>query len=212
VQLLGAEPGQATAFRHPLGFDDFGGGQVGVPDGPHLARAQQVGQRAQRLLDVGAGLGVVELVEVEVVDAEAAQGPFDGGDDPAPGVAAPVRAGAHRAVALGGEDDVVAAAAQGLPDDPLAFAVAAVDVGGVDGGDAVVEGPVDDADARVGVGVAVGAEHHRAQGERAHLDAGPAEGSGLQRSLRRSCAVGCAGGPCIPPPRRISPGIRPRRR
>jgi hypothetical protein len=55
---------------------------------------------------------------------------------------------------LGGEDDVVApAAGQRLADDLLGLALG-VDVGGVDEVDPGVQGPVDDPDALVVVGVA----------------------------------------------------------
>ena len=48
-------------------------------------------------------------------------------------------------------------------------------VGSVDEVDAGVEGPVDDADGVIVIGVAPGAEHHRAQAQRAHHHAGAAE-------------------------------------
>jgi hypothetical protein len=51
-----------------------------------------------------------------------------------------------------------------LADDLLGFA-GGVDVGGVDEVDAGVERAVDDADRVVVVGVAPGAEHHRAEAE-----------------------------------------------
>jgi hypothetical protein len=79
------------------------------------------------------------------------------------------------AVDLGREDDVVAAAAgERLGDDLLGLA-ARVDVGGVDEVDPRVERAVDDPDRLVVVGVAPGAEHHRAEAQRADLHAGTAE-------------------------------------
>ena len=60
---------------------------------------------------------------------------------------------AHLAVELGGEDDVVAAAFEGLADDLLVLALA-VDVSGVDEVDAGVERGVDDPDRLVVVGLA----------------------------------------------------------
>lgn len=150
-----------------------------MTDGSHLARAEEIGQGAQSLLDIGARIGVVvDLVEVDVVDAKTAQGRFDSGDDPAARIAAPVGVWPHRAAELGGEDDVVAAAAQCLPDDLLGFAVAAVYVGGVDEVDPVVERTVDDAHALVVVGVAETPELHGAQGVRADVNAGAAEWAG----------------------------------
>lgn len=54
---------------------------------------------------------------------------------------------------LGGEDDLVPAALEGLPEVALGAAEAAVDVGGVEEGDARVEGGVDDGAGRLGVEV-----------------------------------------------------------
>ena len=80
----------------------------------------------------------VDLVEVDPVGAEAAQAGFALLDDPAARVAELVRAVAHRAVHLGREHDLVAAAFERLADDLLGLA-ARVDVGGVDEVDAGVE-------------------------------------------------------------------------
>ena len=68
-------------------------------------------------------------------------------------------------------DDVVAAALESFADDLLGLALG-VDVGGVDEVDAGVERAVDDADGLVVVGVAPGAEHHRAEAHLADRDAG----------------------------------------
>ena len=156
-----------------------------------LARRDEVGQRAERLVDVGVGLGAVDLVEVDPVGAEPAQAVLDLAHDPAARVAELVRVVAHRAVDLRGEHDVVApAAGQRLADDLLGLA-ARVDVGGVDEVDAGVERAVDDADRLVVVGVAPGAEHHRAEAERADLHAGAAERAVLHARRRyRSGATG----------------------
>jgi hypothetical protein len=56
-------------------------------------------------------------------------------------------------------------ALEDLADDLLRLA-GRVDVGGVDEVDAGVQGAVDDADGVVVVGVAPGAEHHRAEAQR----------------------------------------------
>jgi hypothetical protein len=75
-------------------------------------------------------------------------------------------------VDLGGQDHVVAApAGQRLADDLLGLA-ARVDVGGVDEVDAGVERAVDDLDRPIVVGLAPGAEHHRAEAEGADLHPG----------------------------------------
>ena len=129
----------------------------------------EVAQRAERLVDVGVGLGAVDLVQVDPVGSQPPERVLHLRDDPAPRVAALVGVVAHRAVDLGGQHDVVApAAGQRLADDLLGLA-ARVHVGGVDEVDAGVERAMDDADALVVVGVAPGAEHHRAEAERADL-------------------------------------------
>jgi hypothetical protein len=78
-------------------------------------------------------------------------------------------------VHLGGQDDVLAAAAGQRPADDLLGLPAPVDVGGVDEVDPRVERRVDDAHGLVVVGVAPGPEHHGAEAEGADLDAGAAE-------------------------------------
>src|SRR5580692_6490062 len=145
----------------------------------------QVRQRGQGLLDVGVGVRPVDLVQVDVVGLQAAQRVLDLGHDPAARVAALVRVGAHRAVHLGREHDVVAASLQRLADDLLRFA-GGVPVGGVDEVDPGVEGLVDDAGRVFVVGIAAGPEHHRAERVGADLDAGPAEGAVLHESLLTS--------------------------
>jgi hypothetical protein len=124
----------------------------------------EVGERAERLVEVGVRVRAVDLVEVDVVGAEPAQRVLDLGDDPAPRDPAPVRILTHRAEHLGGEHDVVATAFERLADDLLGL-TGGVDVGGVDEVDAGVEGAVDDADRVVVIGIAPGAEHHRAEAE-----------------------------------------------
>ena len=50
-------------------------------------RRDEVGERAERLVDVGAGLGAVHLVEVDPLGLQAAERGFDLLHDPAPRVA-----------------------------------------------------------------------------------------------------------------------------
>ena len=180
-RLLGVESREAAPLGDPLGLDDVGGVGLRRADRADLAAADQVGQCGEGLLDVGAGVGAVELVEVDVVGLQATQRVLHGGDDPAPRGALLVRvlagrAAEHRAAELGGEHDLVPAPFQGLADDVLGVAVG---VGGVDEVDAGVQRLVDDA-GRVLGGIAHGCgEHQGAQGVGADLDAGPAEGAVL---------------------------------
>ena len=69
---------------------------------------------------------------------------------------------------------VAPAARERLADDLLGLP-ARVHIGGVYEVDAGVERPVDDADGDVVIALAPGAEHHRSQTQRGHLDAGPGE-------------------------------------
>ena len=146
-----------------------------MPGVADLPGVDQVGQRGKGLIDVGRRVRPVNLVKVDVVGTEPAQAVLALPDQPAARVATLVDVLAHGAVRLGGEHDAgPAAAGQGLPDDLLRLA-SRVHVGGVDEVDAGVQRPVDDPDRLLMVGIAPGAEHHRAQAERADLDAGGAE-------------------------------------
>ena len=172
--LLGDEALELALARDPLRLDDLARGEGGVPEVADLALMDEVGERDERLLDVGVGARPVDLVEVDPVRAEPAQRVLDRAHDPAARAALPVGVVAHRAVELGGQDDVVAAALQRLADDLLGLP-AGVDVGGVDEVDAGVERGVDDADRLVVVRVAPGAEHHRPEAHLADRDAGATE-------------------------------------
>jgi hypothetical protein len=136
----------------------------------------EVGERGQRLLDVGVRVRPVDLIEVDVVGLQAAQRVLHLGHDPAPRVAPLVGIIAHRLVHLGRQDDVVAAPLECLAHDLLGLAVG-VGVGGVNEVDPRVKRLVDDADRVVVVGVADGPEHHRAQCVGTDLHAGPAKGA-----------------------------------
>ena len=104
----------------------------------------------------------------------------------------------HRHEELRREHDVVATTLQGLTDDLLRHA-AGVDVGGVDEVDPGVEGVVDDADGVGAVVVAPGAEHHRAQAQRADRDTGPSQQSVVHVLLLvvRVARVGSAAGDVV---------------
>ena len=112
-----------------------------------LALGDEVGERADGLLDRGAGVDPVLVVEVDVVGAEPPQRSLDGGPDV--GRAAVHHAGAAARVRdqaeLGGDHDLVAPTRDGAADELLAVE-GAVDLCGVDVGDPEVEGAVDGAD------------------------------------------------------------------
>jgi polysaccharide pyruvyl transferase WcaK-like protein len=123
-------------------------------------------------------------VQVDVVGTEPAQALLHLMHDPAPRVAAAVRALAHREVHLGGENNVVAAALQRLADDLLALA-GGVHISGVDEVDALVQGGVDDPDAVGMIRVADCTKHHRAEAMHADLDPSRAESAVTHRMLLR---------------------------
>jgi hypothetical protein len=75
-----------------------------------LALVDQVGQRGQRLLDIGGGVGPVHLVEIDPVGLQPPQAVLDRRHDPAARVAAAVGPVAHGKVHLGGQHDVAAPA------------------------------------------------------------------------------------------------------
>src|SRR4051794_16480221 len=84
---------------------------------------------------------------------------------------------------LGRQHDVVASPArERFGDDLLRFALP-VDVGGVDEVDTGVKRRMDDADGLVVVGIAPGAEHHRAETELADRYAGATEWAMLHGTI-----------------------------
>ena len=95
-RLLGAEALEAALARGPLRLDDLAGGEGGRADVADLALVDEVGQRAERLVDVGVRVGAVDLVEVDPVGVQAPERVLDLGDDPAPRDAAVVGVLAHR--------------------------------------------------------------------------------------------------------------------
>ncbi len=167
--LVGArEPSGAGA---PTRLASCAAVNVDVPTAPHLAGGDELVERSERLLDrrrrgrVGAsGTGRCGRRRAGAGCRSHACGP-SARDRPRC-----ARVVAHRVAALGGQHDPVAAAAQRLAEDLLGHAVV-VDVGGVEQRDAGVEGDVDHPMALGDVGVAPRPEHHRAERERADLDA-----------------------------------------
>src|SRR5690606_3610233 len=145
----------------------------------------------ERLLEVGAGVRALELVDVDVVGAEAAQRALDGSGDPAAGATLQVRPLAHRQTDLGGEDHLVAAPLERSPDDLLRVAVA---VRGVDEVDPRVQRLVDDPDRLVRVVAHLAGEHQGAECVGADLDAGPPE-----RAVLHKRAPSVRGGGQVPP-------------
>jgi len=122
---------------------------------------------------------MVELVEIDVVGAQPPEGGVDGIEhvlSRSPAVPRPL---AHRPAALGGHDELVAAALEPAPHDLLGAtrgleaAAHRVDVGGVEERDAARRGAIEDrAGRRL---VALQAEGHGAETEARDGEAGAAE-------------------------------------
>ena len=76
-RLLADEALAAAALGGPLRLDDRLGGEGRAADVADLALADEVGEGAERLVDVGVRLGAVDLVEVDPVGAQAPQAVLD---------------------------------------------------------------------------------------------------------------------------------------
>ncbi len=140
------------------------------PDVADLAGLHQLGHRTDRLLDRHVRVHPVQVVQVDDVGAEVAQRPVGGAPDVGGGAVAAV----HGAVVvglrgrLGGQDDLVAAVAEGAGDQLLVLE-RPVRLCRVDEGDAGVDGVPQGRDGLPLVGAAVeGAHAHRAEAERGH--------------------------------------------
>lgn len=115
---------------------------------------------------------LVEIVDVDAIDAEAPQARLDCPHHPMAREPAVSGTAADRIAELGGEDPVVAPVLDRTPHDLLGAAVG-IDVGRVDEVDALVAGSIDDAARRRLVRLR--AEHHRAEAQRRDFQAATAE-------------------------------------
>ena len=70
--LFGDQAPELAVARDPLGLDDLTGGEGRGTDVADLALADEVGEGAEGLLDVGVGARAMDLVEVDPVGVEAA--------------------------------------------------------------------------------------------------------------------------------------------
>src|SRR4051812_33527947 len=66
-RLLGHEALAPAPLGRPLRLDDLRGREGGGAEVADLPRTDEVGQRAERLVDVAGGIGAVRLVEVDVI-------------------------------------------------------------------------------------------------------------------------------------------------
>ena len=141
--LLGHEALASPSLGHPLGLHDLLGREGGTAEGADLAGMDQIAEGPEGLVHVDRLVGPVDLVQVDVVDAQAPQALLALGDDPPPRVPLGVGVVAHRRVHLGGQHHTRPVhLGQRLPHDHLRLA-GRVDVGRVDEVDAAVEGLMD---------------------------------------------------------------------
>ena len=150
-----------------MGAADRGGAGLGQADVADLALGDQLGQRADGVLDGRVRVDPVLVVQVDVVGAEPLERALDRGADVRRAAVedAGAAAGVRDEAELRRHHHLVAAALDG-PADELLVGEGAVDLGGVEVGDAQVQRPVDGAD-RLGVAacpdVVVAGHRHRAE-------------------------------------------------
>ena len=143
----------------------------------------------------------MELVEVDIVDAEPPERAFDGVEDVLAGAASVPGPGARGPEALRGDDELVPPSLEPPAEDVLGAShgveptAQRVDVGRVEEGDPACRGAVEDGD-RCGL-IALQPEGHRAEAEARDGQAGAAEtgvahrGSQLARPRRRVQSAVC---------------------
>ena len=166
------------------------GSRLGKPDMADIARLHEVLDGAHRLLDRHGRVDAGRHVEVDPVRAEALQAVGAGGlDGGRPGIEADEAAvGSALRAELHLQEDLAPPAGQGFPDQKLVVAHA-VEVAGVEDGDAGVEGRVDCCDALGPVRRPIDVRHpHAAEADRRDLGTVLAELACAHASLPREAA------------------------
>ncbi|MNJ51255.1 hypothetical protein D3C77_465550 [compost metagenome] len=139
----------------------------------NLALAQQIAHGGDGNLQRRVVVFAVQVIDIQVVGAQAGQAGLDGIEDMLAVQARAVRDTLGGTEAdLAGQHPVMAVARDRLTDDFLAVP-GVVDIGGVDEVDALVPGLVDDQQGIFGAGLF--AEHHAAQGQGGYLQAAAAQ-------------------------------------
>jgi hypothetical protein len=114
-RLFRPEAGEPIAFGDPGRFLELPAGVRRGPEVPDLASPLEIRERAQGFVDRRLRFRAVDLVEVDIVGAEAPQRALDLAHDPQARVALVVLPRAHPAVDLRRQDDLVAAISERLP-------------------------------------------------------------------------------------------------
>ena len=146
VVLHGDEAGEVVGLLEVEHLVELPGVHAGGAEVEGLACLHDIVEGFAGLFDGGVGVEAVDLVEVDVVDAEALEGGVDGGHDVFAREAAVVGRVGHGVEDFCGEDEVLAAGlelAEEFAGDALAFADG-VHVGGVEEVDAGFDGAADE--------------------------------------------------------------------
>ena len=131
IGLVGDVAGPAVAVGDGEGLHQVPAGEVGAGDVADFAALDEVVERAEGFFDGGGRVEAVHVVDVDVVGAEAAEAGFDGFQQVDAGGADVVDVGADAEGGFGGDEELVAAAFDGLAEDFFGEAVG-IDVGGVE--------------------------------------------------------------------------------
>jgi hypothetical protein len=145
VVLHGDERCPAVPFRHPLRLRELPRVHAAGAEVARLAGADHVVQRLHRLLDRRMPVPAMDLVQVDVVQAEPSERGVDRREDVLAREAAAVRARRHLEVDLGRDHELVAGEQlrQEAAGDDLASTLR-VHVGRVEEGDPALDGAPDD--------------------------------------------------------------------
>jgi hypothetical protein len=165
----------------------------------HLALGDELGERADRLLDRDVRVDAVLVVEVDVVGAEPGERAFDRPPHVLRGTVEPPRAVRHGPYAELRRDRHLVAAAGNRTADQLLVRVRPVDLGGVEEGDPQLDRALNGRDRLRLVGLAVEGGHAHA----AEAESGDGKAFGAELTLFHGTPFAC----------RISPstlGVRAR--
>src|SRR4029077_11264587 len=172
---------------HAAGLHERAGGDAQVA---HLALADEVAERAERLVERRLPVVAVDLVEFDPVGAQPAQALLHLQEDvPARRAAIEHPTGSGHED-LGGDDGFLAPALERLADDLLRLSHR-VAVRGIDEGDALVERAAHDPDALVVVGVPPPSQRHRAEADARDLEAAVPEPDVLHGYAARASVIAC---------------------
>ena len=142
LDLVGEERAQTLGSSDSGRFGQQFGVEVGAAHLAYLALVDESVHNGHRVPDRHLRVWPVQLVQVDVVGAELIEAAFDSLPDVCRRAAAGVRNPRDGHSKLGGDDDLVAAMAEGRPEKQLGLSVAVV-VRSVEDIDSAIEGLID---------------------------------------------------------------------